>query len=64
MFRNVLNICLEVYKLDPVHLISSPGLAWEATLKKTKVKLEFLTDIYMLLIVEKGIRSGKRITTT
>ena len=28
------------------------------TFKKTEVELEFLTDIYMLLMVEKGIRSG------
>ena len=36
--------------------MSAPGLAWEACLKKTKVKLELLTDIDMLLMVEKGIR--------
>ena len=27
-------------------------------LKKTKEKLEFLTDIYMLLIVKNGIKGG------
>ena len=27
-------------------------------LKKTKAKLDLLTDIYMLLMVEKGIRGG------
>ena len=36
--------------------MSAPGLAWLASLKKTKVKLDLLTDIDMLLIVEKGIR--------
>ena len=35
-----------------------PGLAWQACLKKTKVKLELLTDYNMLLMVEKGIRGG------
>ena len=35
---------------------SSPGSAWQAALKKAKVKLELLTDIDMLLIVEKWIR--------
>ena len=34
----------------------APGLAWLASLKKTKVKLDLLTDIDMLLIVEKDIR--------
>ena len=38
--------------------MSAPGLAWQACLKKTKVKLELLTDIDMLLIVKKGIRGG------
>ena len=36
--------------------MSAPGLAWQACLKKTKVKLELLTDIDMLLMVEKGTR--------
>ena len=38
--------------------LSVPGLAWQAALKKTEVKLELLTDIDMLLMVEKGIRGG------
>ena len=36
--------------------ISAPGLAWQAVLKRTKVKLEPLTDNDMVLIVEKGIK--------
>ena len=36
----------------------TPGLGWQAALKKTEVKFEFLTDIDMLLMVEKGIRGG------
>ena len=42
--------------LGTAHFTSAPGLAWQATLKKTKVKLDLLTDINVLLIVEKGIR--------
>ena len=42
--------------LGTAHFTSAPGLAWQATLKKTKVKLDFLTDINVLLIIEKGIR--------
>ena len=38
--------------------LSSPGLGWPAALKKTKVELELLTDIDMLLTVEKRIREG------
>ena len=47
-----------MYKLDPAHFLSTIGLAWQVCFKKTSVKLEILTDIEMLLIVEKGIRGG------
>ena len=36
---------------------SEPGLAWQVCLKKAIVNLELSTDIDMLLMVEKGIRS-------
>ena len=49
-------MCLKIYELDPSKFLSAPGLAWQATLKKTKVKLHLLTDTEMLLMVEKGIR--------
>ena len=51
-------MCLAIYDSDPVNFVSAPGLAWQAALKKKKVKLELLTDIDMLLMVEKGIRGG------
>ena len=38
--------------------MSAPGLAWQACLKKTKVKLELLTDNDVLLMVEERIRGG------
>ena len=38
--------------------LSAPGLAWQTCLKKTVVKLELLTNIDMLLMVEKSIRGG------
>ena len=37
---------------------SAHGLAWEEALKKTKVKLDLLSNIDMLIMVEKGIRGG------
>ena len=58
MFEAVRDTCLEHYKLDPAHFYTSPGLAWEACLKKTGIKLELLTDPDILLMFECGIRGG------
>ena len=56
VFENFRDKCIEIYELDPAHFLSAPGLAWQACLKETGVNLELLTDIDMLLMVEKGIR--------
>ena len=50
------NKCIEIYELDPPHFFSAPELALQACLKKTEIRLELLTDIGMLLMIEKGIR--------
>ena len=51
-------MCLEIYELGPVKFISAPGLAWQASLKKTQVELDLIIDIDMSLMIEKGIRGG------
>ena len=51
-------MCVKVYQLDPAHFLSAPGLAWQACLKKTDVELELITDVDMLLMIEKGTRGG------
>ena len=58
VFENFRNMRIKVYELDLAHFLSAPGLAWQACLKKTEVKLELLTNADMLLMVEKGIRGG------
>ena len=57
VFENFRNKCIEMYELDPAHFLSAPGLAWQACLKKTEIKLELLTDIDMLLMVEKELEA-------
>ena len=61
VFENFRDICIKNYKLDPAHYYTAPGLAWDAALKITEVVLELLSDIDMLLLVERGIsnRYGK-----
>ena len=56
LFENFRNMCLEIYELNPAKFLSATGLAWELGLKKTKVKLDLLNYINMLLMVENGIR--------
>ena len=58
VFESFRNKCLEIYELDPIYFVSAPGLAWQACLKKTEVKLELITDYDMILMIEKGIRGG------
>ena len=58
MFEAFKDTCLEHYSLNPAHFYTSPGLAWKACLKKTRIRLELLTDPDMLLMFEHGIRRG------
>ena len=58
VFEAFRNTCLEHYFLDPAHFYTSPGLAWKACLRKTRVRLELLADPDMLLMLERGIRGG------
>ena len=58
VFENFRKLCLRQYGLDPAHYFTSPGLSWDALLKKTGVELELLTDHEMHLFVERGIRGG------
>ena len=51
-FENFRNFCRKIYELDPGKFLSVPGSAWQAALENTKVKLDLLTDIDMLLILE------------
>ena len=58
VFKNFRKKCLKIYHLDSAKFLSAPRLAWQAALEKTKVKLDILTAIDMLLTVYKGIRGG------
>ena len=58
IFEQFRQVCLKNYELDPAHYYTVPGLAWDAALKFTKVKLVTLHDIEMHQFLEKGKRGG------
>ena len=58
VMENFRKLCEKHYELDPAHFFTVPGMAWDAMLKMTGIKLELLEDVDMLLMIEKGIRGG------
>ena len=46
------------YGLDPANYLTVPGLAWDAMMLKTKVKLELITDLEVFKMYESMKRGG------
>lgn len=57
-FEKFREICMNSYGLEAVHYMSSPGIAWHAMLKMTKVEMELFQCPLMHDFIEKGIRGG------
>ena len=58
IFENFSDMSLKKYELDLARFTTALVLAWQAALKKTKVKFDLLTDIDILLMVEENIIGG------
>ncbi|XP_057339435.1 uncharacterized protein LOC130676942 [Microplitis mediator] len=58
IFENFRSSCYKTYELDPLHYYTAPGLAFDAMLKLTDIKLDLLDDPEITLFFEKGIRGG------
>lgn len=58
IFENFRETCYKIYKLDVAHHYTSPGFSFDAMLKYTGVKIELITDVDMLLMIERGVRGG------
>ena len=41
-FKNIREMCLKIYHLDPKKFLWTPGLAWQATLKKEWSKVRII----------------------
>ena len=58
IFENFRKTCMDNYGLDPANYLTAPGLAWDAMLLKTGVKLELITDVDVLKMYERMKRGG------
>jgi hypothetical protein len=58
IFENFRVSCLQSYGLDPAYYYTLPGFTWDAMLKHTCINFELLTDIDMVMFIERGIRGG------
>jgi len=56
IFENFRDSCVSSYGLDPVYYYTLPGFTWDAMLKHTGINFELLTDIDMVMFVERSIR--------
>ena len=61
VFENFRKTCLQGYKLDPAHYLTSLGLSWDAMLKMTDVKLELMTHIDIANSFKKAVQEAYHI---
>jgi len=58
VFQNFRNTIFEEHRLDPLHFITLPSLAWASAMKYTHAKLDLITDPDMYLMIENNMRGG------
>ncbi|EZA48753.1 hypothetical protein X777_13146 [Ooceraea biroi] len=58
VFENFRDSCINSYGLDPAYYYTLPGFTWDAMLKHMRINFELLTDIDIVMFVERGIRGG------
>ena len=45
----------KLFKIDPSSFVKLPSLLWETPIKTTRIELELLTGVNMILFHEKGM---------
>ena len=50
VFEKFIDMSLNYYQLDLRHYFSSPGLSWDAVLKMTGIKLDFISKLDFIFI--------------
>ena len=56
VFENFRTMAIREYKLDPAHLWTVLGFAWNCALGMSKTELELITDPDMFLVFQNSIR--------
>ena len=57
-FQNYIDICKKPYGINPLYSYSTPAFTWKAGLKMTGVKLDYITDDKLRLLLENNMRGG------
>ena len=58
LFEHFRNMCLKLYKLDFAEFFVSPWFSMENSFKKSYHRINVLTDVEILLMVQKAITGG------
>ena len=58
VFKKVVEKSTFMYGIKPLNSYSAPGFKWKAGLKLTNIKLDFIKDEHLLLLLENNIRGG------
>ena len=58
VFENFVEKSTLEYGINPLYSYSLPGYTWKAGLKLTNIKLDFIKDKQLLLLLENNIRGG------
>ena len=58
VFETFRKTCISSYKLDTANYLTCPSLAWDALLTMTNIKLEQISDMILLDIIERMKRGG------
>ena len=58
IFQNYIDTCKKAYGFNPLYSYSTPSFTWKAGLKLTRVKLDYITDDKLRLLLENNMRGG------
>ena len=58
IFQNYIDTCKKAYDNNSLYSYSTPSFTWKAGLKMTGVKLDYITDDKLRLLLENNLRGG------